>query len=58
MLTRALDYRDSGLGYFQLSLSFLMKGLEESMEVVKERVEFTFKETGVREEDKFEESKG
>ena len=35
-----------------------MKGLEEAMEVVKERVEFTFKETGVREEDKFEESKG
>ena len=38
---------------FQLSLAFLMKGYEESMEVVNEWVEFTFKETSVREEDTF-----
>ena len=41
-----------------MSVSFLMKSLEESMEVVKERIDFTFKDTGVREEDKFEEGKG
>ena len=46
------------MDYFQLSLSFVMKGLEESMKVVTERVEFTFRETNLGKEDKFEESKG
>ena len=46
------------LGLFSVEFIFSYEGLEESMEVVKERVELTLKGTGVREEDKFEESKG